>query len=61
MSSGARHGAHSMQDALSEQTPIDPDLDQIVSRWSDLPDDAKRSIIDIVNHYSLPACQDRSE
>ncbi|MEN6335681.1 MAG: hypothetical protein ABFE01_15630 [Phycisphaerales bacterium] len=44
----------------SQLAPSDTDLAKIVSQWSELPDDVKQDIMDIVNRHSPTADQGQS-
>jgi hypothetical protein len=45
MSSGARHGALSVQNRPSEQPPKDPDLAKLIEAWPQLSEDARAAIL----------------
>jgi len=44
MSSGARHGALSVRNQPSEQSPKDPDLALVTERWQTLSEHIKAAI-----------------
>jgi len=52
MSSGARHGALSVQNPPSEQTRQDPDLALIVERWHALPEYIKAAVKALVQAHA---------